>query len=702
MFQERNQSGGAGDDLRRGHVHVLDAVRAGENRFAVVTGGNEFLRQTAVLVHLGVGLSDDVAAFLNGGQVGDFLRRDAVDHLAVRRFKEAVFVEAGVRGERVDKTDVRTFRRFNWADATVVGRMHVSDFEAGAFASQTTRAKGRNTALVSDFRQRVRLVHELGQLARAEELANGGADRLGVDQILRREAIAFSLVESFLDSSLNAHEAGAELVFGEFADTADTTVAQVVDVVDAVDHAGAGHAVGIKELDGVLTVAQGNEDGHRVDDVFAGKRHGTRSAFTAETGIDLHAADAGQIVRFGIEEETVEQSLDSVFRGRFARTHHAVDRDACGELIRRVVQTKRGRDVGTVVEFVREDREDRLDLGDAELGKKIGRDFVVAVGNDFTCFLVNDVLAENAAENIFVGNGNARHAGLRQVADVLGGDALVGGHHFLAVGNDREADGLALQAFGNERKGGAVGVDRDFVEREEARKDVFRRQAEGLEQNRAGHLAAAVDAEVQDVLGVEFEVKPGAAVRNHASREEQLAGGVRLALVMFKENAGRTVQLADDDAFRAVDDERALLRHERDFAHVDVIFANFLQRLGLGGIAVKDFQLDLGAKTAAERQAAELALGDVEFRFSKLVIDEAKTCVTVVAGNREDGSKRCLQTVFGIALVRGNVRLQKFFVGTKLSIKQGRHFKDARARGKALADALLFSERVRHGHSVRH
>ena len=74
---------------------------------------------------------------------------------------------------------------------------------------------------------------------------------------------------------------------------------------------------------------------------------------------------------------------------------------------------------------------------------------------------------------------------------MLGGDALVGGHHFLAVGNDREADGLALQAFGNERKGGAVGVDRDFVEREEARKDVFRRQAEGLEQNRAGHLAAA-------------------------------------------------------------------------------------------------------------------------------------------------------------------------------------------------------------------
>ena len=116
------------------------------------------------------------------------------------------------------------------------------------------------------------------------------------DRILRREAIAFSLVESFLDSSLNAHEAGAELIFGEFADTADTTVAQVVDVVDAVDHAGAGHAVGNKELDGVLTVAQGNEDGHRVDDVFAGKRHGTRSAcllYTSDAADEEDSVDLG-------------------------------------------------------------------------------------------------------------------------------------------------------------------------------------------------------------------------------------------------------------------------------------------------------------------------------------------------------------------------------------------------------------------------
>ena len=185
VFQERNQGGGAGNDLRRSDVHVLDAFGRGENRFAVFTGGHEFLRQTAVFIHVGVGLSDDVAAFLDRGEVTDFLRGNAVDHLAVRRFEEAVFVEAGIEGERVDQTDVRTFRRFDRADAAVVGRVHVADFEAGAFTRQTARAESGNTALVRDFRERIRLVHELRKLARTEEFADRGGDGLRIDQVLR-------------------------------------------------------------------------------------------------------------------------------------------------------------------------------------------------------------------------------------------------------------------------------------------------------------------------------------------------------------------------------------------------------------------------------------------------------------------------------------------------------------------------------------
>ena len=46
---------------------------------------------------------------------------------------------------------------------------------------------------------------------------------------------------------------------------------------------------------------------------------------------------------------------------------------------------------------------------------------------------------------------------------------------------------------------------------------------------------------------------------------------------------GRAMQLGDDDALGAVDDERALRRHERDFAHVNFLFLRPLLFLELEG-----------------------------------------------------------------------------------------------------------------------
>src|SRR5690606_40502282 len=68
---------------------------------------------------------------------------------------------SGESCERVDQTDVGAFRRFDRADAAVMGRVNVADFEACALAGQTTRSKSRKTTLVGDFRKRVHLVHEL-------------------------------------------------------------------------------------------------------------------------------------------------------------------------------------------------------------------------------------------------------------------------------------------------------------------------------------------------------------------------------------------------------------------------------------------------------------------------------------------------------------------------------------------------------------
>ena len=63
------------------------------------------------------------------------------------------------------------------------------------------------------------------------------------------------------------------------------------------------------------------------------------------------------------------------------------------------------------------------------------------------------------------------------------------------------------------------------------------RVAERAEQHRGVQLAAAVDADVEDVLGVELEVDPRAAVRDDAGGVEQLARRVALALVVVEEDA---------------------------------------------------------------------------------------------------------------------------------------------------------------------
>jgi hypothetical protein len=70
------------------------------------------------------------------------------------------------------------------------------------------------------------------------------------------------------------------------------------------------------------------------------------------------------------------------------------------------------------------------------------------------------------------------------------------------------------------------------------------------------HLATPIDAHVDDILVVELEVEPRAAVRDDARRVEELAARMRFALVVVEEDAGASVELRDDDAFGAVDDER--------------------------------------------------------------------------------------------------------------------------------------------------
>ena len=137
------------------------------------------------------GLEDDVAALghdvrpgLVPGQAGVVVADGPLD-LAVRRLDEAVAVDPAVGRERADQADVRAFRRLDRADAAVVAVVDVADVEAGALARQAARAEGREAALAGQLGQRVGLVHELGELAAAEELLHRRHDGPDVDQRVR-------------------------------------------------------------------------------------------------------------------------------------------------------------------------------------------------------------------------------------------------------------------------------------------------------------------------------------------------------------------------------------------------------------------------------------------------------------------------------------------------------------------------------------
>ena len=81
-----------------------------------------------------------------------------------------------------------TLRGLDRTHPAVVAGVHVAHLQPGTLTGQTAGAQRRQPALVGQPRQRVVLVHELGELAGAEELLDRSDPRADFDQRLRRIA----------------------------------------------------------------------------------------------------------------------------------------------------------------------------------------------------------------------------------------------------------------------------------------------------------------------------------------------------------------------------------------------------------------------------------------------------------------------------------------------------------------------------------
>ena len=391
----------------------------------------------------------------------------------------------------------------------------------------------------------------------------------------------------FLDGALHANQADAELVFEQFANGAHAAVSQVVDVVHGAD---------------VLAQLQQVTDGR--DEVAGIERARLQRRFQAQLDIELQPPDLAEIVFPGIEKHPVEERRGGFERRRIAGTQLAIDLDQRLARGTNGVLIERARDHHAGLVAV---REENIHAGDARFGQSrpdFGGQRAVGFEQHFAGLAIDQVGDRVGALEIGQGYVHLGHLGFHQFLVERFGDAPVrGDEHVIALRALDLVRNLAVdQAFGKVPVEIAIAQRDAFRLIERAQNFFIRLHAQRAEENGAEELALAVDAHVENVLGVVLELDPGAAIGNDLAQE------VAAAVGRLVEHAGRAVQLADDDALGPIDDERAVIGHQRNVAEKDLLLLDVADILRARvGILVVDGQADGDLERRGVGHAALLA-----------------------------------------------------------------------------------------------
>ena len=331
VLEEGDQGRRDRPDLGRRDVHQVDLARGHEPHLALAdaAGDQGPLELAGLRVDLGRSLGDDLLFLLGRVEVDDLVGDGPVLDDAIGGGHESVLGDLRIGGQRADQADVRALRGLDRAHPAVVGRVHVADLDRSALAGEPARAERREAAAVGESVQRVRLAHELRELRGAEELLHRRHYRADVDDRLRRDRVRVLGGEALADDPLHAVEADPERVLDQLADRAQTAVAEVLVLVEVVLQglARVGDRLGGVVLDRVLLVdllrnaeelRQRDELLDQGDDVVLGERAVLEVDVEVEARVQLVAADPGEVVALGIEEELLQERLRGVDRRRLA------------------------------------------------------------------------------------------------------------------------------------------------------------------------------------------------------------------------------------------------------------------------------------------------------------------------------------------------------------------------------------------------
>src|SRR5205807_1752254 len=183
--------------------------------------------------------------------------------------------------------------------------------------------------------------------------------------------------------------------------------------------------------------------------------------------------------------------------------------------------------------------------------------------------------------------------------------------------------------------------------------------AEGAQKRRREKFPpafAAVEIDVKQIARVELHFDPRTAVRNDPEAVEHFPVEMD---ARFERDTRRAMQLRDNHALRAVNDERSLRRHERDLAHVNFLF---LRAFLLAELERHVEWRAIGLSLALRFERGQLRLAD-------LVMRKVECRLFIVALDREHFLEYRLEP--GIFPFRErDVFLEEIDVGIKLNLDE--------------------------------
>ena len=143
---------------------------------------------------------------------------------------------------------------------------------------------------------------------------------------------------------------------------------------------------------------------------------------------------------------------------------------------------------------------------------------------------------------------------------------------------------------------------------------------------------ASIEINVKKISRIKLHLNPRTPIRNDAKAVEHFSVHVN---GRFKSDAGGAVQLAHHHTLSAINDERALRRHERDFAHVNLLL--------LGAFFLPQLERDVQWRAVCLSFA--LRLERPQFRLANFIVTEIKHRLFIVALDREDLLENSLETL---------------------------------------------------------